>query len=213
MSRPSARLAAALFVVCLVPMPARAQADPRQADLAPASDASRLWLVAGGASVTLRADCEAPPSPLSPITCGSGPYRHAPSVLADIGSRVNERLDVGAELFWIPVSHPDGRIHMTHVDAIAQFRPWKSRGLFVKGGVGMAFLRNWVDALGPQAINQKALSVVIGGGWAFRPNERVGLQIFGAQHAAAVGDLQTTDGIVQNVTGNFWSIGAALVFR
>jgi hypothetical protein len=85
--------------------------------------------------------------------------------------------------------------------------------MFIKGGAGMAFVRNWVDASGPDAINSKALSVVIGGGWAFRPSERVGLQVFGAQHAGAVGDLQTTSGDVPDVIGNFWSLGAALVIR
>jgi hypothetical protein len=77
----------------------------------------------------------------------------------------------------------------------------------------MAFLRNWVDAVGPSPINQKALSVVIGAGWAFRPAGRVGVQIFGSQHAGAIGDLQNPGGDVQDVMGNFWSIGAAVVIR
>ena len=77
----------------------------------------------------------------------------------------------------------------------------------------MAFVRNWVDTLGPDAINSKALSVVIGGGWAFRTNQRVGLQFFAAQHALALGDLQTAHADVPDVMGNSWSIGAAIVFR
>lgn len=77
----------------------------------------------------------------------------------------------------------------------------------------MAFVRNWVDAIGPEPINQKALSVVIGAGWAVRPNERVGWQVFGAQHVAAIGDLQTAGEEVENVVGNFWSVGVAIVIR
>ena len=33
----------------------------------------------------------------------------------------------------------------------------------------MAFVRNWVSTLGPDSDNSKALSVVVGGGWEFRP--------------------------------------------
>jgi hypothetical protein len=54
---------------------------------------------------------------------------------------------------------------------------------------------------------------VIGGGWAFNPNGRVGLQLFAMQHVGALGDLQTVNGPVADVTGNFWSLGAAIVIR
>jgi hypothetical protein len=77
----------------------------------------------------------------------------------------------------------------------------------------MAFVRNWVDSISPQPINQKALSVVIGAGWAFRPAERLGLQVFGAQHMAALGDFQTGQEDVEDVVGNFWSLGVAIVIR
>lgn len=134
-------------------------------------------------------------------------------MLANVGYRVNDRMDVGAEIFWMPVDTREGRIRTTHLDALAQFRPWASQGFFLKGGAGMAFVRNWVDAIGPEAINQKALSVVIGAGWAFRRAERVGLQLFGSQHVAALGDLKTPDDDVEDVVGNFWSLGAAVVIR
>jgi hypothetical protein len=83
----------------------------------------------------------------------------------------------------------------------------------VKGGAGMAFVENWVDVLGPEPINSKALSIVLGAGWAFRPSSRVGYQLFGTQHAAAIGDLQTGEGDMPDVMGNFWSLGAAIVIR
>ena len=57
------------------------------------------------------------------------------------------------------------------------------------------------------------LSVVIGGGWEFRPTETLGLQLFAAQHVGAIGDVRTAIGEVDNVVGNFWSLGAAIVFR
>jgi hypothetical protein len=60
----------------------------------------------------------------------------------------------------------------------------------------------------------KALSaVVVGGGWLLRPGARVAVEAFAAQHAAALGDLQTASGGVPDVIGNFWSVGVALVLR
>ena len=169
-----------------------------------ASD-SRLWLVAGTASATVRGDCQ---------TCEEDyPYRHGPSILINAGYRVNPRMNVGAEIFWVPLETASGTLNATHFDAVAQFRPWRTHGFFLKGGAGMAFIRNWVDTLGPGAINSKALSVVIGGGWAFRVEKRVGFEFFASQHAGALGDLQTANSDVPDVMGNYWSIGGALVFR
>ena len=152
-----------------------------------------MWFTAGGTFSTLRGDCQ---------TCETDtPYRHSGGFLTDLGYRVNGRMDVGGEVFWMPVDTADGRVRTTHIDAVAQFRPWTTHGFFIKGGAGMAFVRNWVDAGGADPFNSKALSVVIGAGWAFRPAERIGFQLFGMQHAAAVGDLQTASGEVADVTG------------
>jgi hypothetical protein len=134
-------------------------------------------------------------------------------VLGAIGYRVTRRTDVGAEFFWMPIDTAQGRIRTTHLDAVAQFRPWEGHGFFLKGGAGTAFIRNWVDAIGPDAIDSKALSVVIGGGWLLRPSERLTVEAFATQHAAAIGDLQTATGDVPDVIGNLWSLGVALVIR
>jgi hypothetical protein len=208
-SRPvSVALHCGLLLSWLVPSVASAQSPPAgQSATTPSgqTETSKLWLTAGSTFATVRGDCQ---------TCEEDfPYRHAASILANVGYRVNDRMDVGGELFWMPVNTVDGRIRSTHLDAIAQFRPWASQGFFLKGGAGMAFVRNWVDTIGPEPINQKALSVVIGAGWAFRPDERVGLQLFGAQHMAALGDFQTADEDIADVVGNFWSLGVAIVIR
>jgi hypothetical protein len=186
----------AVLALLGAPAGALAQEAPRE---------TRAWLVAGVASGTVRGACQ---------TCEeAAPYRHAASLLTNIGYRVTERMHVGAEIFWMPVGTASGRVNTTHVDAVAQFRPWASHGFFLKGGAGMAFVRNWVDAVGPSPINSKALSVVIGGGWQFRPASRIGLQLFAAQHAAAIGDIKTATADVPDVMGNFWSLGAAIVIR
>jgi hypothetical protein len=193
-----------MLLVWLAPLSVGAQSAPPTPPASP-SESSHLWLTAGAAFATLRGDCQ---------TCEEDfPYRHAGSILANVGYRVNDRMDVGGELFWMPVDTAEGRIRTTHLDAVAQYRPWATRGFFLKGGAGMAFVRNWVDALGSDAINSKALSVVIGAGWAFRPAARLGLQVFGTQHVAALGDLQTSDESVPDVVGNFWGLGVAVVIR
>ena len=111
----------------------------------PGRSASKLWIVAGGASTTVRGDCQ---------TCEEDfDYRHAGSIFGDFG---------------VPRERPHGRRRRTvldghghrqwpasatrPLDAVAQFRPWSSQGFFIKGGAGMAFIRNWVDVLGPDAI-------------------------------------------------------------
>jgi hypothetical protein len=169
------------------------------------SAASNVWFTAGGTFATLRGDCQ---------TCETDtPYRHSGGLVGNLGYRVNRRMDVGGEVFWMGIDTEDGRLRSTHMDAVAQFRPWGSHGFFLKGGAGMAFVRNWVDAQGAGAINSKALSIVIGAGWAFRAEERVGLQLFGAQHATALGDFQTASGDVPDVMGNNWALGASIVIR
>jgi hypothetical protein len=183
------------------------QAPDRGAQPAPAAETldSRRWLTAGTAFAVARGDCQ---------TCEEDfPYRRNASVLINAGYRANRRMDVGAEIFWMPAETESGHANTTHIDAVAQFRPWASKGFFLKGGAGMAFLRNWVDAIGPSPTNQKALSVIIGGGWAFRPDRRVGYQFFAAQHVAAVGDTPTATGSIEDVVANFWSLGVSIVIR
>ena len=194
-----------LCLLALAPAMAFAQAAPQAPSTQTTGGASRLWLVAGGAFATLRGDCQ---------TCEEDfPYRHAVALLADVGYRANPRMDVGVEVYWMPIDTSQGNIRTTHIDAVAQFRPWASKGFFLKGGAGMAFVRNWVDTLGPDSFNEKALSVLIGAGWVFRPTARLGLQLFGTQHALALGDLQASEGEIPDVIGNRWSVGAAVVIR
>ena len=167
--------------------------------------ASNLWLVAGGACATLRGDCQ---------TCEEDfPYRHAAALLVDVGYRVNPRMDAGVEVFWMPIDTSQGTIRTTHFDAVAQFRPWASHGFFLKGGAGMAFVKNFVDVLGPDRSTRRGCRCSSAPGGSFHPTARLGLQVFGMQHAFALGDLQTADGQVQDVIGNRWSLGAAVVIR
>lgn len=205
MNRPRGVLCGVVLLLGFAPAGVLAQTAPAQVSTtAETTPASSFWLTAGGVFATVRGDCQ---------TCeGDFPYRHNGGVMAEVGHRVNSRMDVGAEVFWTQVGTASGKARTTHIDAVAQFRPWASKGFFIKGGAGMAFVRNWVDMTG-DPINSKALSVVIGAGWVFRWTERFGFEVFGAQHAAALGDFQTGETTVNDVLINFWTVGAAIVIR
>ena len=89
--------------------PASAQAPP-----------SRLWVTAGAAWATQRGDCQ---------ECEEDfPYRNATAVVGNAGYHVNQRMDVGADILRVPVETLAGNIKTTHFDAVAQFRPWSSKG-------------------------------------------------------------------------------------
>ena len=79
----------------------------------------------------------------------------------------------------------------------------------------MAFVRNFpYDASGtlPPATS-KGLGFSYAGGWTFRQQKRVGLQLFGAQHTVAFGDFTLGETTINDVIGNYWSVGAAIVIR
>jgi hypothetical protein len=188
----------------LSPAVARAQTAPPSEQ----AEGGGFWLLLGGASTALRGDCQ---------ECEeSSGYLHAGSFLAQAGFRLNSRVDAGAEVFWVPAQTAAGNdVRSTFIEAAVNFRPWASSGFFVRGGMGMGFVRNWV--VGPPGAElpytAKALALSYATGWTFRHTKRVGLQVFGSQHVAALGDLQTTNSHVENVVGNFWSVGAAVVIR
>ena len=111
------------------------------------------------------------------------------------------------------ISTPRGRnesgtIQAVALDGVAQFRPWISKGFFIKGGAGMAFVRNWVKTVGPHPDDSKALAVLFGTGWEFNPKGRLGLQLFATQHVGALGDLQTASGQVDKspATSGPWEL-------
>ena len=189
-------------------MPAAAFAQVAQPPSSNSTPGSGPWIVIGGGSTTLLGDCH---------DCeGDANYLHTGSVRANAGASINERTDLGAEVMWVPETLSSGdKIKVFFVMGGVQFRPWKSRGFFLNAASGMAFLRNWLDVFEAQTppIRSKAFALGLGAGWEWRTRSRFGMQISGSQHVAALGDLQTSDFTAQNVVGNFWSVGAAIVIR
>ena len=164
------------------------------------------WIVVGGSSTTLLGDC---------TDCPADTYVHDGGVLGIVGTPLTPRTDIGGQIFWVPSSSAAGEpINTTYVMGTFQFRPWGSSGFFVRLSSGMAFVRNWiVDTDTSTSFTSKAFALEIGGGWEWRFSRRFGTQVFGSQHVAALGDLQGSTQRVENVMGNFWSAGAAIVIR
>jgi hypothetical protein len=177
---------------------------------AAAATGSRPWIAAGGGLGAARVGCE---------PCGGdGTYRRTRSLSVDAGIRVNPKLDVGGELAWMPISLERGEpIWTTFLLGVAQFSPWNTSGFFVKGGVGLGFVRNWTGDLPQQGlapdVTTNAMALSYGAGWTIRRERRVAVQAYGMHYVAALGDLTTTQTTIQNVVSNFWTIGAGLTIR
>ena len=195
-----------IAVICLSPAIARAQA-PSAVPAAQVSTASKLWLVVGGLSTTFLGDC---------TDCEGATYGHTGSVVTNVGWSLNPRTDLGAELLWVASKSTSAdRIRVTFVMSALQFRPWQNRGFFLKTGAGMAFVHNWIftDDGEDSNFRSKAFALAIGAGWEWTVSRRFGVQVLGTQHVATLGDLQTSTRTMENVVGNFWLAGAAVVIR
>jgi len=149
---------------------------------------------------------------------GEPVYRGAGSVLLNGGVRINAQMDAGVEVFWLPGTNEatGDRNRATLFMGVGQFRPWRGHGFFLKGGMGMGFVRNWVydeETVSAPSYVAKGLAVTYGAGWAFRTERRVGLQIFASQHVVTIGDLTTSALVAENVIANTWTLGGSLVFR
>ena len=148
-----------IALVCVTPIVARAQATE-------AGEQSKTWIVLGGTSTTLHGDCQE-----DCVAHGTGAYLHTGSFIAMAGARVNRKMDAGVEASWVPATTRDGAdVRTTFLLAAAQFRPWQSQGFFLKGAMGMAFVRNFIyDGTGTlPPITSKALGLSYAAGWAFR---------------------------------------------
>jgi hypothetical protein len=192
--------------ICLLLLLSSGVAAAQTATVSSPSTGWKPWIVVGGGSTTLLGDC---------TDCPADTYIHDGGVLAIVGTPLTPRTDIGAELFWVPSSSAAGEpINTTYVMGTFQFRPWGSSGFFVRLSSGMAFVRNWVvDTDTSTSFTSKAFALEVGGGWEWRFSRRLGTQVFGSQHVAALGDLQGATQRVENVMGNFWSVGGGIVIR
>ena len=196
----------AIALVCGLSIRASAQQQPTNSSGATQS-ASGGYFTAGGASTTLLGDCS---------DCEANNYIHGGSFMAGAGMALNPRADFGGEFLYVPVTLTTGdQLRVSYLMAAVQVRPWQSKGFFLKASSGMAFLKNFLKTVNDEGtpLRSKAFALGIGTGWEWRTRSRLGAQAFATLHAAALGDLQTSDRTIQNVMGNFWSVGGAIMFR
>jgi len=173
-------------------------------------DGPGLWFVAGGGGVLARGHCD--------LCDRQGVFLYSPGILVDAGIQVNKRVDVGFELSWVTSKFEQFEpIRTTFVLGVGQFRPWVDRGLSLRGGMGVGFVGNGLYNLAQRDLKPpyttNALAVVLGIGWEFLRDDRVTFQILTTQHVAALGELTTERGSIQNVVGNYWLVGGMLVIR
>jgi len=192
--------------ICLLLLLSSGVAAAQTATSSSPSSGWQPWIVVGGSSTTLLGDC---------TDCPADTYVHDGGVLGIVGTPLTPRTDIGGQIFWVPSSSAAGEpIKTTYVMGTFQFRPWGGSGFFVRLSSGMAFVRNWVvDTDTSTSFTSKAFALEIGGGWEWRFSRRFGTQVFGSQHVAALGDLQGATQRVENVMGNFWSVGGGIVIR
>jgi hypothetical protein len=179
-----------------------------QGTAAPAPEAPRRpWIVVGGGATSILGDC---------TDCENRNYLHTSGFLAIAGTSFTPRTDLGGEFFWTEarsaVSDP---IRTAFIMGSFQFRPWRSAGFFVRISAGMAFEKNWIVTPDPNppVFTSKAFALALGAGWEWRFTKHLGAQAYGVHHVAALGDLTLRDAHFENVVGNFWTAGAAVVIR
>jgi hypothetical protein len=170
-------------------------------------DGRRPFVTVGGGSTTLLGDC---------TNCPADTYTHSGGLFAGVGSSLTTRTAVGFEVFWMPAEAATGeQIRTTYLMGTFAFQPWRSKGFFFKASTGMALVRNWVVNVDTEDVfTSKAFALGLGAGWEWPLSRRLSAQVIGSQHVAALGDLTTSDATtIENVVGNFWSVGGAIVIR
>jgi len=195
------RLLIVTITLILTPCIARAQGAATAQ-----SQGSRWWVGGGGGYLAGRADC---------TNCESNPpFGNGSAVLFNGGLRVTQRLLVGGEIFSTGRTLEGMSLRDTYLLGIAQYRPFRSHGFFLKGGYGMGFIK---DAYMLEGVEETArtsgIGLMYGVGWVFREDRRLSFAPLAAQYVTTVGDVRGAAGTAQNVVVNSWFVGAVLMVR
>ena len=84
------------------------------------------------------------------------------------GVVVNGQLDAGGEIFWASTTFDAGDYRAAFLLGVVQFRPWQTRGFYLKGGLGLAFIRANITVDDQTTTSTpKGLGVHYGAGWMF----------------------------------------------
>jgi hypothetical protein len=192
-----------LLTVALLLVPALAAAQ----DTATAQpDGSRWWVGGGGGYFPNLASCTG---------CESErPHRNGGAFLVQGGLRVGARLLVGAEAFSGEKTVDGADIRNTSLLGIVQYRPFASHGFFIKGGYGMAIVKDVVPTEGGNvAARTRGIGLTYGAGWVFGEGRGVSIAPVAATYVTTVGDVRTQSGTAENVVINGWFAGVVVMFR
>ena len=191
-----------LVTLATVVMAVTAVAAEAQVITAPApAEPRRPWIVVGGGATSILGDC---------TDCENRNYLHTSGFLAIAGTSFTPRTDVGGEFFWTEarsvISDPIRGLHGSF-----QFRPEKTQRIFVRISA-MAFEKNWIVSADPSPVLLRNVRA--------RTRRRLGMALCqdSARRSLAfnrgpLGDLTLRDAHFENVVGNFWTAGAAIVIR
>jgi hypothetical protein len=141
-------------------------------------------------------------------------YSSGGSLSLNGGVVVNDQVDAGGEIFWASTAIDAGTYRAAFLLGTVQFRPWRTRGFYLKGGLGLAFVRARITVEG-QTIEStpKGLGVHYGAGWMFGRDRRVSFAPFGAHYVASLGDIPTAAGTADNPVSNVWFAGVTVFVR
>jgi hypothetical protein len=194
-------LAAVMATLLLTSSVARAQ----DAGIA-SPQGSRWWFGGGGGYLAGRADC---------TNCESDPpFGNGSAFLFHGGLRLTERLLVGGEIFTTGRTMNGTDLRDTYLLGLVQFRPFATHGFFLKGGYGVAFVKDAFTVEGVQeTARTSGIGLMYGVGWVFRESSRVSFAPVAAQYVTTVGDVQAAAGTAQNVVVNSWFVGAVVMVR
>ncbi len=128
--------------------------------------------------------------------------------------RVNRRLLIGGEVFSAGRTTDGMHFRDTYLIAIAQYRPFGGHGFFLKGGYGVAAIREAVPSeTGTFTARTWGMGLMYGAGWVFRERSRVSVAPVGATYVTTVGDVRTRAGAAENLVVNGWFAGVVVMFR
>ena len=198
-------VASALFL-----MTAAAHASAQDATAAPATQAAQParggWLGVGLGYAAFRTDCN---------NCERDDlYSTGGSLMLSGGVAVNDRVDAGGELLAASTAFDGGDYRASFLLGTVQFRPWKARGFYIKGGLGLAFVRASITFDGQTVESTpKGLGVHYGAGWMFGRSRRVSFAPFGGHYVASLGDIPTAGGVAENPVSNVWFAGVTVFVR
>lgn len=193
------------FVVSLLVL-TTAAAQAAAQDAPPSQPARGAVLGVGLGYAAFRTDCS---------NCARDDlYSTGGSLMVSGGVAVNDQVDAGGEIFWASTAFEGGDYRASFLLGTVQFRPWKARGFYLKGGLGLAFVRANITVDGQTTASKpKGLGVHYGAGWMFGRGRRVSFAPFGGHYVASLGDIPTSAGNAENPVSNVWFAGVTVFVR